>query len=75
MLASVTFPEYLNPAYTDYQGADYTLYFKSEVVQLSDGPGTLNSAEVNADATSTLFGMKAAVDGQGNVTWSKPDTN
>ena len=75
VLTSVTFPDYLNPAYTDYKGADYTLYFKSEVVQASDGPGTLNSAEVNADATSTLFGMKATVDGQGNVTWSKPDTN
>ena len=54
----------------EYQKAYYQLYFKAEVVQCSDGSNTLNSAEVNADATEKLFGKTAAVGEDGiSVSW------
>lgn len=53
-----------------YAEANYHLYFQVEAVQASDSAGTLNSAEVNADATWTTWGKTATVDQDGNVTWS-----
>lgn len=59
----------------EYKEAEYCLYFKAEVVQCSDGSNTLNSPEVNKDATSKLFGMEATVtrdnDNTESVTWRK----
>lgn len=52
-----------------YKNAEYYLYFKSEVVQCSDGSNTLNSAEVNADASRQLFGKTAVVNSDGSVKW------
>ena len=40
----------------EYQGANYHLYFKAEVVQCSDESNTLNSAEVNRAAINEVFG-------------------
>ncbi|MDY5485105.1 MAG: hypothetical protein SPF91_13230 [Clostridium sp.] len=40
----------------EYQGANYHLYFKAEVVQCSDESNTLNSDEVNRAAINEVFG-------------------
>lgn len=50
--------EYLKQQYLN---AEYKLYFKVEAVQCSDGSNTLNSDEVNAEATKQLFGRTALV--------------
>lgn len=77
ILNSVTFPNggtisrYQEEKYKDYEDAAYHLYFRAEVVQASDGSGTLNSADVNKKATSRVFGIEAAVDNGGNVMWQK----
>lgn len=55
----------------EYKGAEYHLYFKAEVVQCSDGSNTLNSEEVNNDATQKMFGRSpSSVDlVNGTVSW------
>ena len=68
ILKGVTF-ENVTGENTEYLNANYRLYFKGEVVQCSDGTNTLNSDEVNKEATKSLFGKEATVDGNGNVTW------
>lgn len=67
ILESVTFENIANDN-KEYLDANYKLYFKAEVVQCSDGSNTLNSAEVNKDATSSLFGKEATVTGE-HVEW------
>lgn len=52
-----------------YKNAEYYLYFKSEVVQCSDGSNTLNSGEVNRDATQKVFGRVGTVKANGTVSW------
>lgn len=70
ILTKVTFPDNYETTYPEYKDAEYHLYFQVEAVQASDSAGTLNSAEVNADATWTTWGKTATVDQDGNVTWS-----
>lgn len=60
------FDEYLSG-----NGTEYHLYFQVEAVQASDSAGTLNSAQVNADATWTTWHMTATVGDDGTVTWSE----
>lgn len=70
ILESVTFPSFTGD-YEIYGGAEYHLVFRAEVVQASTTAGTLNAAEVNADAARTVFGMTVSVDpGGSGVTWS-----
>ncbi len=66
-----------------YANANYRLFFKAEVVQCSDGNGTINSETVNKNATKSLFNRIAVVSGSGDtakVTWyigdleASPDT-
>lgn len=45
----------------EYNTANYRLFFKAEVVQCSDGSNTLNSDEVNTNATLSVFGNEAKV--------------
>ena len=45
----------------EYNAANYRLFFKAEVVQCSDGSNTLNSDEVNTNATLSVFGNEAKV--------------
>lgn len=67
VLTKVTYNENADKQYKD---AQYYLYFKAEVVQCSDGGNTLNSDEVNADATKALFGrVGQVVDADGTVRW------
>lgn len=68
ILDSVTFPEYTGK-YQEYGSADYELYFRMELLQASDSQSTLNSDEVNGEASKTVFGRTAAVDDEGNVSW------
>lgn len=70
ILTKVEFPEKYEGNLADYEGAEYHLYFQVEAVQASDSAGTLNSAQVNADATWTTWGMTATVGTDGTVTWS-----
>ena len=60
-----------DPFPEEYKGAEYHLYFKAEVVQCSDGSNTLNSEEVNNDATQKMFGRSPSrVDlVNGTVSW------
>ncbi|MCI9502470.1 MAG: hypothetical protein HFG76_10850 [Hungatella sp.] len=67
ILDGVTFENVTNDN-QEYLNANYRLYFKAEVVQCSDGGNTLNSSEVNKDATSRLFGKEATVIGE-TVEW------
>lgn len=60
ILENVSFPEY-SGAYQDYKDADYQLYFRMELLQVSDSQSTLNSAEVNKKASQTVFGKEATV--------------
>lgn len=70
ILESVTFPDYTEDKYKDYENADYSLYFKVEMLQASTGDATLNKEKVNADASVTVFGKTAVVDADnGTVTW------
>lgn len=74
ILTHVTFrtdlPEYESMGYKD---ADYHLYFKAEAVQCSDGESTINSKEVNKNATRELFGKEAEIDSDGEtVIWNVP---
>lgn len=67
ILESVTFPEYSGD-YEDYKDAEYQLYFRMELLQASDSQSTLNSAEVNKNASQTVFGKEATVNGE-TVNW------
>lgn len=60
ILEAVSFPEY-SGAYQDYKDADYQLYFRMELLQVSDSQSTLNSDEVNKKASQTVFGKEATV--------------
>lgn len=68
LLDKVTFPSYTG-AYADYADADYQLYFRMELLQASDSPRTLNSDDVNADSTQTVWGKEATIGSGGAVTW------
>ena len=61
----------MTPLPKAYQSADYHLYFKTEAVQCSDGSNTLNSDEVNANATAAVFGVSPTSINYttGKVTW------
>lgn len=67
VLESVTFPEYTGD-YQDYKNADYQLYFRMELLQVSNSQSTLNSDEVNQKASKTVFGKKAIVSDE-MVSW------
>ena len=67
ILEEVTFPDYTGE-YVDYRNADYQLYFRMEILQLSDSQSTLNSSEVNQAASTTVFGKEAMVNGD-SVAW------
>lgn len=67
ILESVTFPDHSGD-YEEYKGADYQLYFRMELLQVSDSQSTLNSAEVNQKASQTVFGKTATVNGT-TVSW------
>lgn len=62
ILNSVTFPDYRQEAYKSYADADYSLYFKVEMLQASTGDATLNKDKVNEEASKTVFGKSATVD-------------
>lgn len=68
VLKSVTFPSYEGDL-KEYARADYRLYFRMELLQASDSSASLNSDEVNRNASENVFGKVAVVDAQGNVTW------
>lgn len=68
ILESITFSEY-SGAYSEYENAEYQLYFRMELLQVSDSASTLNREEVNRKASSTVFGKEAVVSGK-NVSWS-----
>lgn len=64
----------------EYEGAQYHLYFKAEVVQCSDGSNTLNCDKVNEDAIKEVFAKNVTVggkdvhkDGSYNLNWSESD--
>lgn len=70
ILSSVTFPDYTQEVYRSYEDADYSLYFKVEMLQASNGSATLNKDDVNQDASQTVFGKAATVDYDTNtVIW------
>jgi len=70
VLDSVSFQNFAAEEFQDYKKADYHLYFRTEVVQCSDGSGTLNKDAVNEDATKTVFGKKGQIQQDGiTVTW------
>lgn len=70
ILNNVTFPDYMQEAYQNYGDADYSLYFKVEMLQASTGDATLNKDTVNQEASQTVFGKSADVDYKTNaVTW------
>lgn len=70
ILDSVTFPDYEQEDYLDYRGADYSLYFKVEMLQASTGEATLNKDTVNKEASQVVFGKSATVDFNTNtVVW------
>lgn len=60
----------LDPLPEEYKNANYDLYFYVEAVQCSDGSNTLNSSEVNREATRKIFGPWAEVDGD-TVIWTE----
>lgn len=62
ILNSVTFPDYRQESYKSYADADYSLYFKVEMLQASTGDATLNKDKVNKEASKTVFGKSATVD-------------
>lgn len=68
LLDKVTFPSYTG-VYADYADADYQLYFRMELLQASDSPRTLNSDDVNAASTDTVWGKTANIGSGGAVTW------
>ncbi len=52
------------------KAAEYSLYFRVEVLQASRGADTLNSEQVNADAANTVFGKTVQVSADENtVNW------
>lgn len=60
----------MQEAYQNYGDADYSLYFKVEMLQASTGDATLNKDTVNQEASQTVFGKSADVDYKTNaVTW------
>lgn len=70
VLESVSFPDYEQEKYQPYQEADYSLYFKVEMLQASTGDATLNKDEVNTDASATVFGKTPLVNYDNNqITW------
>lgn len=68
ILESVTFPNYTGE-YKAYQDADYQLYFRMELLQASDSQSTLNSTEVNQNASQSVFDKTAVVNGE-TVSWN-----
>lgn len=68
ILTEVTFPDYSDNNYADYSTATYQLYFRMELLQVSDSQFTLNSEEVNKKATMSVFGKEATVSGT-TVEW------
>ncbi|MGU8456276.1 BsaA family SipW-dependent biofilm matrix protein [Clostridium perfringens] len=70
ILNSVTFPDYAQAEYKNYGDAEYSLYFKVEMLQASTGDATLNRDEVNTEASQTVFGKLPFVNYNSNtVTW------
>lgn len=68
ILSSVSFPAYTGD-YEDYRNADYNLYFRMELLQASDSKFTMNTSQVNEEASQSVFGRTASVDDHGAVTW------
>lgn len=68
ILQSVSFPNY-SGEYTQYNGAAYQLYFRMELLQASDSQFTLNSAQVNAKASQSVFNKTAQLNADGTVDW------
>lgn len=69
ILESVSFPTY-SGAFAEYADASYQLYFRMELLQASDSAFTLNSAEVNANASAAVFGRTAVINADGSsVSW------
>lgn len=68
ILQSVTFPDY-SGTYAEYDGAAYQLYFRMELLQASDSQFTLNSDQVNANASKAVFNKTATVGTDGTVSW------
>lgn len=69
ILESVSFPAYTG-ALEEYADASYQLYFRMELLQASDSQYTLNSDEVNANASGTVFGRTAQIGTDGSsVAW------
>lgn len=68
ILESVAFPEY-SGAYEEYADADYQLYFRMELLQVSDSAFTLNSAQVNEKASEQIFGKTAVIQSDGIAVW------
>lgn len=70
ILTEVTFPDYDEREYRDYCTATYQLYFRMELLQVSDSQFTLNSDEVNKKASSSVFGKEAVINVDGTtVSW------
>lgn len=70
ILNSVTFPDYTHSKYKNYVDAEYSLYFKVEMLQASTGDATLNKDEVNIEASKTVFGRSPSINYNSNtVTW------
>lgn len=70
VLESVTFPDAYSGVYTEYADAEYQLYFRMELLQASDSAFTLNSTEVNTQASVTVFGKTARISSDGmTVSW------
>lgn len=67
ILESVSFPDYVGTLKA-YDGADYQLYFRMELLQVSDSTSTLNSDTVNREASQRVFGREASIENQ-NVIW------
>ena len=63
ILEDISFPEYSGD-YKEYENAQYQLYFRMEILQLSDSQSTLNRFEVNKKASKTIFGKEATVNGE-----------
>ena len=68
ILESVRFPDDYSGDYAEYKDADYQLFFRMELLQASVSQSTLNSSEVNKNASTTVFGKEAVIEGE-NVKW------
>lgn len=71
VLDKVVFPAYTG-VYEVYAESSYQLYFRMELLQASDSPYTLNSDEVNKNASETVFGKNAQIGADGSsVIWNQ----